>query len=515
MTIHPNTPVIVGVGQCLSQWRGGAVHDAPSPQGLRAEAARLALADSGQGAGLAASIDRVVAVRTMPDSVPGMPQPFGRCASPAATLASDLGITARDAIHSVVGGDQPQALVNESADAIFAGEARTILLAGAEAMAAMKAALKAGIALDWSHSADAGDDDRGLGPMLLSPYAIANGLGAPTQTYPAFEHALRARWRHSPAEHRAAMSELWAGFSAVAARNPYAQFPVARDAAFLSKPSDENYPVADPYLKWDVAQDAVNQGAAVILTSVAEADRLGIAADRRVFLHGHAAAKDRCPSERDDLSRSLPMAATLRLALDSAGVGPAGLAAMDLYSCFPVAVFLAAEALGLDWREQGGEALTVTGGLPFFGGAGNNYSMHAIASMAVRRRAAPGSFGLVLANGGFLSKEAAGVYSTTPRADWAPMSSASIQAEIDAAPMPRLLSETMTGTIETATVTYAKGEPSRGYAFVRRSDGARAVARTAKGEAGRLAALMAESDPIGRSIAVRHEDGVNILELAR
>jgi acetyl-CoA C-acetyltransferase len=56
----------------------------------------------------------------------------------------------------------------------------------------------------------------------------------------------------------------------------------------------------------------------------------------------------------------------------------------------------------------------VTGGLPFFGGPGNNYVTHAIAEIVNRVRAAPGSYGLVTANGGPLTKQSAGLYSTTP-----------------------------------------------------------------------------------------------------
>ena len=60
--------------------------------------------------------------------------------------------------------------------------------------------------------------------------------------------------------------------------------------------------------------------------------------------------------------------------------------------------------------------LTVTGGLPFHGGPGNNYSMHGIVAMldVLRSPAQRGTFGMVTANGGFLSKHAAGLYSTTP-----------------------------------------------------------------------------------------------------
>lgn len=507
MTIDPRTPVLVGVGQQVVHWDGRDPAAAPSPIGLAHDAAAAALSDSGAGPALAAAIDRVVFVRTMLDSIPGMPQPFGRCANFPQTLAAGLGIAPNFAAYSVVGGDQPQTLVNEAAEAIFAGDARAVLLAGSEATAAMKAASRAGHTLDWSHSVEGDLDDRGLGPPLLSAYEMTNGLGAPTQTYPAFEHALRTRLGLSREAHMALMSELWAGFSEVAATHPYAQFPQARTAAFLSTPSAENYPVADPYLKWHVAQDAVNQGAAVILTSAGAAAALGIAAEKLVYLHGYAKAADRLVTERPDLSRSPPMVEALGLALTAAGKTTADIAHFDLYSCFPVAVLLAAEALGLDWRTT---PATVTGGLPFFGGAGNNYSMHAIATMVERLRAHPGDFGLVLANGGFLSKEAVGVYSTAPRADWAPVSSAAIQAQIDALPAPALLSEDSDVTVETYTVTYAKGAPARGYVIGRTTAGARVLARTRSGDRATLQALAA-NDPIGTTVRVVNDNGVNLI----
>lgn len=503
--IDPRTPILVGVGQLTVHWQGEGA--APDPQSLRRDAARLALADSGAAEALGTLIDRIVVVRTMLDSVLGAPQPFGRCANPPGTLAADLGITPREAIHSVVGGDQPQALVNEAAEAIFAGDARAVLLAGAEATAAMKLALRQGSTLDWSRSVDADGIDRGLGAALLSRYEIANGLGAPTQTYPAFEHALRARLGLSRAEHAAVMAELWAGFSDVAAANPHAQFPEARSAAFLATPSAENYPVADPYLKWHVAQDAVNQGAALVLTSVGQADAIGIDPGRRIYLHGYAEAHDAFVTERPDLSCSRAIEAVLAHALGTAGKTGADIALFDLYSCFPCAVLLAAEALGLDWRRT---PATVTGGLPFFGGAGNNYSMHAIATMAERLRAAPEAFGLVLANGGFLSKEAAGVYSATPVRDWQPVSSAGIQAAIDAVPGPGLIADATDARIETYTVTFAKGAPARGYVIARTADGARILARARSGDAALLGDLL-KHDPVGRIAHIVREGEVNII----
>lgn len=502
--IDPRTPVLVGVGQRTVHWTGEGV--APDPAELRADAARAALADSGS-AGLKAAIDQVLVIRTMADSVPGTPQPFGRCANPPGTLAEDLGLAEVEAVYSVAGGDQPQALVSEAAEAIFAGEARAVLIAGSEATAALKTAMRLGQALDWSRSSDAAFTDRGLGSRLLSGYEIANGLGAPTLTYPAFEHALRGRWGLSRSAHGALMAELWAGFSAIAAANPHSMFPSARTTEFLATPSAENYPVADPYLKWHVAQDAVNQGAAVVLTSVGEADRLGIAPAKRIYLHGYAEAADRTPTERPDLSRSRAIELVLGQALASAGKATADIALFDLYSCFPCVVLLAAEALGLDWRAT---PATVTGGLPFFGGPGNSYSLHAIATMAEQLRAAPDAFGLILANGGFMSKEAAGVYSATQPHARAPVSSAAIVQQIAAEPVPHLIDGPAEATIDTYTVAFKKGAPQRGYVIGTTPSGARILAATARDDAATLAALLAD-DPLGRTAQIAHDGRANII----
>ncbi|MBX9796533.1 hypothetical protein [Sphingomonas sp.] len=501
--IDPRTPVLVGAGQVTVHWNGEG--DAPDPAGLRAQAARAALADAGPG--VAAIIDRVVTVRTMADSVPGAPQPFGRCANPPATLAADLSLGAAHLVHSAVGGDQPQALVNEAAAAIHAGDARGVLIAGGEATAALKTALKRGQALDWSRGADGALEDRGLGAPLLSDYERANGLGAPVLTYPLFEQALRGRWGLSRGGHAARMAALWAGYSRIAAANPDSQFPTERGADFLMTPSAENYPVADPYLKWHVAQDAVNQAAALVLVSTAEADRLGIAHAARVYLHGHAEVADATPTARPDPSRSRAMALVLEQALAASGRRAEEMAAIDLYSCFPCAVLIAAEALGIDPLAV---PTTVTGGLPFFGGPGNSYSLHAIATMAARLRAAPGSFGLVLANGGFLSKQAAGVYSTSPPAGWVPQSSAALAAAINAEPGPPLVSADCTGRVESYSVGFDRGVPARGYVLARTGDGGRALARVARDDAVMLQALLAH-DPLGAPVSIARVEGRNIV----
>jgi acetyl-CoA C-acetyltransferase len=513
MTLSPNTPVLIGVGQVVDHWDGSDATAAPSPQSLMQRASEAALADTGSADAVRAAIDIVAVVRHFADSAPGMvPEGTGGCDKPPLGLANRLGVTPARAIYSIVGGQSPQSLVNEFAAAIHAGRARCVLLSGSEAIAAAKTAARAGVALDWNETVEGEMEDRGLGPMLLDRHELKNGVGAPILTYPLFEHALRARLGRTRAEHLAAMSALWAGFSNVAAANPYAQFPKAMSADYLATPSDSNYPVADPYLKWHVAQDAVNQGAALILTSVGQAEAMGVPRDRWVFLHGSGEAMDKNVSLRPDLSRSRAIEVSLAGGLASAGKTPADIAHYDIYSCFPVAVLLAAEALGVDASTT---PLTLTGGLPFSGGAGNNYSMHGIAAMAEKLRADPGSFGLVLANGGFLSKEAVGIYSTSAPESWAPVDHAAMQAEIDAEAAPARLEEDATAIIESYTVGYAKGRPARAVVIARTGKG-RIVARPAdadKHEA--IAALIdPEHDPIGRTVHITHADGVNSFTVA-
>jgi len=115
------------------------------------------------------------------------------------------------------------------------------------------------------------------------------------------------------------------------------------------------------------------------------------------------------------MEQSPAAVSAISTALEVAGTDWESLHAIDLYSCFALPVFNLIDAFALDRADPRG--WTLTGGLPFFGGAGNNYAAHAIAEAVARCRAAPGTKALVGANGGYMSKYAAGVYSTAP-ADW-------------------------------------------------------------------------------------------------
>ena len=94
-------------------------------------------------------------------------------------------------------------------------------------------------------------------------------------------------------------------------------------------------------------------------------------------------------SNRDTFARTPAIELGGRRALELAGVDIDDVAIVDLYSCFPSAVQLGAQSLGLSTDRQ----LTRTGGLPFAGGPWNNYVMHAIATVVGDLREQPGEHG--------------------------------------------------------------------------------------------------------------------------
>jgi acetyl-CoA C-acetyltransferase len=502
--LDPRTPVVVGVGQA-SERLGAPGYQGRSAVDLAADAAREALADSGADPALvAAAIDTVAGVRQFENSFPRARAPLGRSDNYPRSVAGRIAAAPARAVLEVSGGQSPQHLVNEFARVIAAGDSEVTLIFGSEAISTAEhfaGQQDQKDKPDFTEHAEGSLEDRGYGLTgMMSRHQAAHGLtGAPSQ-YALIDNARRARLGQAREEYAAAMGALFAPFTAVAAANPHASAPVERSAAELVTPTETNRPIADPYTRYIVAREKVNQGAAVLLMSVAAARRLGVPEDRWVFLPGHADVRDRDLLDRADMSAGPASVLAVRHALDVAGIGLDEVSAIDLYSCFPAPVFNICDGLGLAADDPRG--LTLTGGLPFFGGAGNNYSMHAIAEAVPRARSAPGSYALVGANGGVMTKYSAGVYSTRPAA-WVPDDSAGLQAEVDgwAAPERAHVADGP-AVIETYTVKHARDGRRTGIVVGRlRRDGRRFLAR---GDDPDLLDLLATAkEPIGQPVYVR------------
>mmetsp|Transcript_79187 Transcript_79187/g.164326 ORF Transcript_79187/g.164326 Transcript_79187/m.164326 type:complete len:546 (+) Transcript_79187:232-1869(+) len=474
-------PVLVGVGRRTFRLKDANSGKAPSPLEMMVEAVSEAARDSG-----AADIPKLLAeadcYATVNVGPIGVPKGFGGDGSflkvypnPPLALAQKLRAKPKKLFSSLASGHMPQLTVDAVAELIAAGECRSSVIAGAEFMDLLKKVHPEDIQ-KWTVPASTKPDKPG-DPIHHKLYTKVpeqekqHGMTLPVNVYPLFEQALRHDRHKALNEHMGEVSQLWAGFSEVAAKHPeHSWFPTTRSCDEIQQPnsSSGNRYVGYPYTKYHCSVLDVNQSAAILMMSVAEAKRRKIPQDRWVFLHGCAESIEKETMHRPALGRSPALHAAGRQALKDANVPISQISQFDLYSCFPVAVEVAAIELGIDVvTAQDASKLTVLGGLPFHGGPGANYAMHSIAAMVEHLRADPGSFGLVTANGGFMSKQAVGVYSTTPYSvthpnarRWHRTSFRELQAGLDRVPDHKIAERPHgTGVVEAYTIVHGRKGP--------------------------------------------------------
>jgi acetyl-CoA C-acetyltransferase len=256
------------------------------------------------------------------------------------------------------------------------------------------------------------------------------------------------------------------------------------------------------------SNNMVDQGAALILTSVEAAKRLGIPNDRWVYPYAGTDAHDTYSiSERAELHRSPSIRIGGNRALELAGFGVDDMDFVDLYSCFPSAVQVAANELGLS-SDDPARPLTVTGGLTFAGGPWNNYVAHSIATMAQLLTENPGKHGLVTANGGYLTKHSFGVYGTEPPK--AEFRWEDVQPAVDREPTRTAAVEWEgVGTVETYTTPFDReGQPEKAFLAVRTPDDRRTLAVITDP----AAAAQTVREDIGGAKVTVHADGTATLQ---
>ncbi len=502
-------PVIVGVGQVTDTT--SPPESARSPLQMMLDAARLAAADSGAGEALWGALDSITVIRLFADTVPRFASPFGKLVNPPWSVARRLGAQhATDLVYPPQGGDSPQVLLARACERIARGESQAALIVGGEALRTELAAKRAGLALQWGEDAPTLPDGLGGVKDMYTAEEEAHGMRSAIAMYALIGQALRGAAGQTVDAYREASARLFAGFAAVAKANPLATRRAGYSAEAISTLTQDNPYVGFPFTKLMTASAFIDQSAAFIVVSEARADELGVPQDRRVYLHGSAAAHDEWfVSERPRLDESPAMRLCAQHALAQAGRSLADVSHLDIYSCFPSVVQIACKELGLSPEDPRG--LTVTGGLPYFGGPGNNYVTHAIAEMVQRVRGQPGSYGLVMANGGLVTKEAVGIYSTMrPEKSFVRESASLIQDQIDRMPKQELDHEPRgEAVIETYAVLHGKSGPERCVLFGKLvSTGARFLANT-PGDAQTLA-TMQSSEGLGLRGQVSREGDINV-----
>lgn len=486
------TPVVVAAGQAESRDLSlGALE-------LAAVAAREAL-DAAPG--LRGALERLTLVNILVQTAGP---------APASHLVEALGLSAVARETTSIGGNTPQAMVERAAGDIAKGRLSATLIVGAEALRSGQ--LRAGGAPAESSAPGsaslasqaptvpvqaseppAPDPVVGGDPQDLSDEERMAGLLIPIHVYALFESVLATRAGRSPAEQRQFIGRLMAPFTEVAARNPHAWFTEAKSAEELATATPANRLVVEPYVKTMVAFLGPAQAAALVVTSLSVARALKLD-DGAMFVWSAASANDVWyPMARPDLGRAAGLEAAVGVLLEAAGVSMDDVSDADVYSCFPSAIQIAASSLGLPLGLDGPgcpSRLTLTGGLPYFGGPGNNYGTHAIATMFEQFRssaAARERIGLVTGVGWHLTKHAVGLYGSSPPATgYSPADTATAQASIDATALPRLkLGEAVdaTATVEASTVFYDReGSPVAAPVIATLADGRRVAAAAGEGE---------------------------------
>jgi acetyl-CoA C-acetyltransferase len=488
MGLDPRTPVIVGVGQVNQR------DESPDtePVDLMAAAAREA-ADPR----VLAAVDSIRVVNLL----------SWRYRDPGLLLGGLIGAPGAATQYTGIGGNTPQSLVNQTCLDIQQGRSGVVLLAGGETWRTRMRLRARGIRPDWTRQDDSVAVPPGSGTdvPMAGPAEDRIGLDRPSFVYPLFEQSLRIAAGESVAEHQRRIGELWAGFSAVAAANPHAWVRDGLPAEQIATAGPDNRMISWPYPKLMNSNNMVDQAAALILCSAQMAEHLQIPRDSWVFPHAGTDSHDTyLIGERDELHRSPAIRIGGRRALEMAGIGVEDLDHVDLYSCFPSAVQVAAAELGL----PAGRPLTVTGGLTFAGGPWNNYVMHSIATMSEVLRAQPGTRGLITANGGYLTKHSFGVYSTTPPAT--PFHWEDVQAEVDREPTRTAHVEWEgVGSVESWTVPFDRdGKPEKAFLAVRTPDGGRALALIDDADA---AAATVGEDIAGAAVRVRADGRAEVV----
>ncbi len=485
MTVDPRTPVLIGYGQVNHRDEIDPEQRSVEPVDLMAAAARQAA-----GARVIEAVDSIRVVNVL----------SARYRDPGLLLGQRLGAADFTTFYSPIGGNVPQSLVNQACLDIQRGSAGVVLLAGAETWRTRTGLKARGGRLVWTEQdesvpmAQVTDED----VPMAGDAELRIRLDRPAYVYPLFEQALRIASGESIEAHLPRIGQLWARFNAVAVDNPHAWIRNRLTAGEIWQPGPQNRMVSWPYTKLMNSNNMVDQGAALVLTSVEQANRLGVPAERWVYPQAGADAHDvAAVAERDELYRSPAIRIAGARALELAGLGIDDVDYVDLYSCFPSAVQVAAAELGLS-TDDPTRPLTVTGGLTFAGGPWSNYVMHSIATAAELLVANPGRRALITANGGFLTKHSIGVYGTEPPAQfrWE-----DVQPAVDREPTRKGLVEwDGVGTVEAWTTPFDReGRPEKAFLAVRTPEGSRTLAVIADPTA---AAATVREDIGGAKVAV-------------
>lgn len=513
-----NTPVIIGVGDIKNA--STRIEDAHEPLQLMLRAIDSACSDTSLSASsistLKRDLDTLSVVATWSWPYPDLPS----------LLSSHLGANPSSKTYTSHGGNQPAKLLDTAARRISLGQSKAAILTGGEALASLTACAAAQKLPPpgWTPLPKGTDVTSVFSPTtrgLGETYGGKHGVGNPVQVYPLYENGLRAHLGQTMHENHAESAELYAQFAQVAETHELAwnHGRKALTADEIGTVSKKNRMICFPYPLLMNAFNTVNLAAAVIVTSAGYAQELGVPESKFIYPLGGAGTADATDFwDRRDFYSSPAVSRSLDAALELSGLKIDNIDIVDIYSCFPCVPKIAARHFGWD-PVRPPKPLTVLGGLTSFGGAGNNYSMHAITTIVKQLRQSKDRprNALVMANGGVLSYQHVICLSNQPRKASKVYPSEAPLAELWDVPGPGV-EERADGEaeIETYTVEFGRdGTPQKAFVLGRlRGKGTRFLAN--HGDQETLKQLSSDSkEPIGRTGIVKcTSEGRNVFSFA-
>lgn len=501
--ISDNSPVLIGCGELVD--RDADIDRHIEPLAMLTQVATAAAEDAQAATSLLERLDTVALV----DIAGWKPD------NPVDLLAGRFNARPARQYLSATGGQAGIELFNLVAGDIVAGRSELALVAGCNNFRVLGRAAAAGKPLNWATGGRGSPSLIGENTDGSNALEADYGLDWPSMIYPLFENALRARLGLDLDTHRRRMGDLFSKFTEVAERNPYAWFPVRRSSDELTTATPQNRMIAFPYTKYLNAVLQTEQAAALLVCSAAKARALGVPEDRWIYWWGGAASREEAwwVSERPDFAQCPAMKDTLTSALRNAATDVEQIKHFDFYSCFPIAVEMACEMLGLPVDDPRG--FTVTGGLPYAGGPASAYTLHSVSQMATRLRDNPGDTGLVTGNGWYLTKHSAAVLASAPPQELPPepgLSTPLPSAEMETEPQAVDTEARGPAEVEAYTVIYDReGQPARGIVLGKTAQGGRFLANT-PGDPAFLEAFVSE-EQVGRSGYLEQRDGRQIFTI--
>ncbi len=474
------TPVLVGIGVATRQEEDYT--RALEPLDLMLEAVRTAGANTGNPAVLA--------------GVQQIAVPHGRWQyrNPARAIAHAIDAPRAQTLFASVGVLQ-QSLIGRACDEIARGGAHTTLVVGGDCGYRLLRAQIAGHTVTDRVIDDAPDLKLAPKEELFHAVEKALGLVMPVGLYAILESAYRAQRGFSVAEHRDRLGAMYAGFSAIATENPHAWKRERWSPSAVCEAGAKNPLQAFPYTRAMCSTFNVDQAAALLFCSAARAIELGVPRERWIFPVASTESNHMVPvSARADLAACPGAGLAGRAALAAGNLSVNAIDLLDLYNCFPVAVEIYAQELGISLTRS----LSITGGMSFAGGPWNNYVLQATCRAAELMRAGHGDNALLSSVSGLLTKQGFGLWSREPPREfrWQDVSSevATIQRTVD-------VHGHYSGpaTLAGYTVLYARNEPPKALALVDTPDGKRALTT---GYAAELISAFESVECVGRNVVV-------------